>query len=108
MIGNRLFGVWDGLYCLDTGGGLKAVWTASDDAFSEYATLIGSRERALLTTIHGELLLFDAESPDFQLIDRSSLFEDDSGVYAHPALVGTCLYVRGSDSICCVELDLDP
>jgi outer membrane protein assembly factor BamB len=108
VIGNRLFGIWDGLFCLDVSGGLKALWTARDDAFSEYATLIGSPQRVLMTTLHGELLLIDAQSPDYRLIDRSQLFHDDSGVYSHPALVGTRLYMRGSNSICCVELAVEP
>jgi len=106
VIGNRLFGVSGELYCLDLSAGLKALWTASDDAFSEYTSLLGSPERVLITTLHGELLLIDAQSPEYRLIDRSQLFADDSGVYAHPALVGTRLYVRGSNSICCVELAL--
>jgi outer membrane protein assembly factor BamB len=104
VIGRRLFGVWDGLHCLDTSDGLKAHWTASDDAFGDYATLLGCRQRVLMTTIHGELLLIDAQSPNYRLIGRSKLFQDDSGVYAHPALVGSRLFVRGSTSICRVDL----
>ena len=108
VIGNRLFGIWERLFCLDLSDSLKALWTGSDDAFSDYASLVGSPTRVLVTTIHGELLLIDAQSHDYQLIDRCQLFSDDSGVYAHPAVVGTRLYVRGSTSIRCVDLALEP
>jgi hypothetical protein len=32
------------------------------------------------------------------------VFENDRGVYSHPALVGTRLYIRGSAEIACVDL----
>jgi hypothetical protein len=51
--------------------------------------------------------LVDARSDEYRLIDRCQLFHDDTGVYSHPALVGTRLYVRGSESVCCVELAAD-
>jgi outer membrane protein assembly factor BamB len=91
------------MFCLDTGARLKPLWTAADEAFSDYTSLIGSPTRVLITTLHGELLLIDSQSPNYRLISRSKVFEDDTGVYSHPALAGTRLYVRGSTSIVCID-----
>lgn len=100
----RVFGIWSGLYCLNLDDGLKLIYTADDDAFHEYATLIASNDRILATTLRGEILLFEARSDNFRLINRLKLFDDESGVYAHPAIVGNRLYVRASDRIVCLEL----
>ncbi len=104
VIGDRLFGVCEKLFCLDISKGLNAVWTASDDAFHDYTALLGGPDRVLLTTIHGELLLVDATGPEYRLIGRHQVFHDDSGVYSHPAIVGERFYLRGSTSIRCLDL----
>ena len=104
VIGTRVFGISGGMHCLDLSADLKTLWTSDDEAFGEYASLIGSPRRVLVATVNGELLLIDAEASDFRLINRVRLIADDSGVFSHPALVGTRLYVRGSNSVSCVDL----
>jgi len=104
-LGGRLFGVWDGLHCLDLKDGLKTLWKSDDNAFDGYATIIGSGNRLLVVSKHGELLLIDATSDRFRLISRLNVFDDDPGVYSHPALVGHHLYLRGSEEIVCLDLD---
>ncbi len=104
VTGKRLFGIWGRLFCLDVAHGLKQIYTADDDAFGNYASLIASDDRVLVTSQHGELLLLDALADQFHVLSRLKLFESDTGVYAHPALVGDRLYVRGSDEIVCVKL----
>ncbi len=104
VVGRRVFGVWSGLHCLDLDDGLKPVYRADDGAFDEYASLLASDDVVLATTQRGELLLVDARSDAFRLLARLKLFDDESGVYAHPALVGNRLYVRASDRIVCLEL----
>ncbi len=105
VLGDRVFGVWQGLYCLDLAQGLKTIWKADDSAFNDYLTAIAAGNRVLLVTKHGELLLIDASADHFQLISRQKVFDDDPGVYSHPALVGHRMYVRGSDEIVCLELE---
>jgi outer membrane protein assembly factor BamB len=105
VLGNRLFGVWDGLHCLDLSAGLKTLWKADDDAFANYGTAIGHGNRLLIVSKYGELLLVDAAADRYQLISRLKVFEDDPGVYSHPALVGRRLYVRDSEEIVCLDLD---
>jgi outer membrane protein assembly factor BamB len=109
-IGGRLFGVWQGLHCLDLDAAdsksLKPIWKAGDPAFDDYATIIATPDRVLVTSKQGELLLIDARADEYWLISRQQVFQDDPGVYSHPALVGKRLYLRGSDEIVCLDLDL--
>jgi outer membrane protein assembly factor BamB len=104
VAGGRLFGVDDGLHCLDLAAGLKRIWLNEDSAFSTYSTVIAAPGRLLVTTQDGELFLFDTRADDSAPLARLRVFEGDSGVYSHPALVGSSLYVRGSTAICCLEL----
>ncbi len=104
-IGGRLLGVWSGLYCLDIAAGLKPIWQSGDKAYSEYAAIIGCKDRALVVSRHGELLLLDMSGDQYQIISRVSAFADDPGVLSHPALVGTRLYLRGSEEIVCFDLN---
>jgi hypothetical protein len=87
---------------------LKSIWKTDDPAFDDYATIIAARDRFLVTTKHGELLLIDATANEYRLISRQQVFQDDPGVYSHPALVGKHLYLRGSDEIVCLDLDVTP
>ena len=103
-VGRRVFGVWNGLYCLDADDQLRTLWRNDDPAFKHYATLIASDDKLLAATQHGELLLVDAMSDDGRIIARSKLFSDESGVYSHPALVGDRFYIRGSSEVVCLDL----
>ena len=105
VLGNRVFGVWQGMYCLDVAGGLKTLWKADDKAFDDYATAIACGNRVLIVSKHGELLLVDADGGRYRLISRLKVFDDDPGVYSHPALIGKRMYLRGSDEIVCLDLD---
>jgi outer membrane protein assembly factor BamB/ABC-type phosphate/phosphonate transport system substrate-binding protein len=100
----RVFGVKDGLHCLDAQGGLKPIWHDEETAAGDYATVIADGERVLVITLSGELLLLDAKSNTCAILSRLRLFEEDVEVYPHPALVGSRLYVRGGDSVICVDL----
>jgi outer membrane protein assembly factor BamB len=105
VVGDRLFGAWNGrLFCLDLAAGLKPVWEAADDAFHDHVSLIASDDRLLAFDMHGELLLIDARADGYRLLGRLKVLEDESGLYAHPALVGSRLYLRGNDAVFAVEL----
>lgn len=99
IVGNRLFGVWNQLYCLDLNDGLRTIWTGDDPAFANYAVLIASPTRLLSVSTQGELLLIDPLADEFRVISRLKLFEDDNGVYSHPAIVGDQLYIRSSNHL---------
>jgi len=100
----RLFGVHQGLRCLDVRQGLKPVWQVEDAALGDHATLIADDERVLVITLSGELILLDGRADTCGIISRLRIFDDDVEVYSHPALIGKRLYARGGSSIVCVDL----
>ncbi len=102
--GERLFGVWTQLYCLSLKDGLMPIWTAEDESFLDYATILATDERLLVTSQAGELLLIDATADQPKILSRLKLFADENGVYSHPALVGDRLYVRSSSAVVCLPL----
>jgi outer membrane protein assembly factor BamB len=104
VVGNRVFGVWNELFCLDLSKKLAPAWRGEDAVFASYASLIASDDRLLVIGLNGELMLVDALADRFRLLGRSQVFSDDHGVYSHPALVGTRLYIRGSSEIVCIDL----
>lgn len=100
----RLIGVCSGLYCLDIEHGLKTVWQAEEPAFAEYATLMASDNRVLLTAQNGQIVLIDPTAEQCQIVGRWQLFKDESGLYSHPAMLGSTLLVRGTNEIVAVDL----
>jgi hypothetical protein len=85
-------------------GGLKEVYEESA-AFSRYCTAVATDTRVLVVPRTGELVLLDATAKEYTELGRLAVFgKDEKGVYAHPAFVGTRLYLRGSGSVVCVEL----
>ncbi|MCA9172361.1 MAG: PQQ-like beta-propeller repeat protein [Planctomycetales bacterium] len=106
VLNHRVFGVWNGMHCLSLDNHLAAVWTNTDDlAFDDYAVVIGSGDRVLVISKFGELILLDANANEFQPLARHKIFKKDPGVYAHPALIGSRMILRGSREVVCVELD---
>lgn len=104
LTGERLFGVAGSLLCLDAGRKLAEVWESDDEAFREFATVIASPQRVLVITLHGKLILLDAAANEFAPLSELQLFDDEAGLYSHPAIVGGRLYVRGSKQLVCLEL----
>jgi outer membrane protein assembly factor BamB/ABC-type phosphate/phosphonate transport system substrate-binding protein len=107
--GGRVFGAHGGLHCLDAkGGALRPVWRSDDAAIGDYASLFADDRRVLVVTARGELILLDATAAagdaGAAIVSRVRMFDDDVQVYSHPALVGTRLYIRGDDSVTCIEL----
>jgi hypothetical protein len=103
-VNNRIFGTHHGVHCLDVRQNLKPVWHWEDDEIGEHTSLFASSGRVLIVTLGGELILLAADGDRCQILSRVRVFEDDVEVYAHPALVGTRLYIRGGSTVGCVEL----
>jgi outer membrane protein assembly factor BamB/ABC-type phosphate/phosphonate transport system substrate-binding protein len=104
LASGKVFGCWNSLYCLKANGGLRALWTGEDDAFSNYACIIASSDRVLVISSRGELLLIDALSDKFEVLSRLKVFADESEVLSHPALMRNRLYIRNGSKIVCLEL----
>ena len=43
--------------------------------------------------------MIDATANEFKLVSRIELLKDDSGVYAHPAIVSDRLHLRSSSDV---------
>jgi len=52
----------------------------------------------------GELWLIDALAPSYKVLGKLTVLEDETGLYAHPAVVGNRLYLRGNDAVYCFSL----
>lgn len=104
VVGNRVFGVWRKLYALDRQKKLEPLWEADGEPFARYAALVASENRGLVVTLESDLILFDATAGEFRELGKLKVFPEDRGLYAHPALVGTRIYLRGSRSLVCIDL----
>jgi outer membrane protein assembly factor BamB len=104
VVGDRVFGIWNRLFCLDLTNGLKEVWDSDDRAFGQYGALVATDTRVLAITLESELILIDSKSTKFEPLGRVKVFADEAGLFSHPAFVGTRVYMRGSSSVICVEL----
>jgi outer membrane protein assembly factor BamB len=104
VVNDRLFGVQGELFIFDLTRGMTSIATSDDQIFAEHTSLIASQSRILTTTLRGELVLIDATAADLKHASRLKLFDGEEGLYSHPALVGTRLYVRGTTHLVCLEL----
>jgi outer membrane protein assembly factor BamB len=104
LVGRKLFGCSDSLFCLDVAKKLAAHWTGEDEALAGYASVIAAEDRVLIATNHGELLLVDTAADTFKIVSRLRVFPQDSEVISHPAIVGNRIYLRDMAKIVCVDL----
>ena len=103
VVGNRLFGVWRRLYCLDAGKSFKRIWESDDAAFTKYTALVATEARVLAMTLDAEFILFDAAADEFKELGRLKVLPGEKGLFSHPAFVGTRVYVRGSSTLSCFD-----
>jgi len=105
VVDGKVFGCWRQLACLDLNSGLRPLWTAEDEVFEDYVTLIGGPDRILITSARGELLLVGTTGERYELISRLPVFDKNCEVLSHPALGGKRLYIRDASTICCIALE---
>jgi outer membrane protein assembly factor BamB len=105
VVGSRVFGIHQRFSCLDLKNELKTLWTSDDAAFEGYGSILASDNRLLVVSLLGDVLLLDAQADKLRELGRWKVFPDDQAGYAHPALVGSRLYLRGNMSIVCIELN---
>ncbi len=104
LAGKRIFGVWNGLHVLDVTNKLKPIYTSDDEAFFAYTTLVANENRVLAITLKSELILLDARADQLKRLGQLKLLDDEQGCFSHPAFVGTRMYLRGINSIRCIDL----
>lgn len=104
MVGDRLFGVHEALYCLRPANEMQLIYRGKDKALRDHANLIAARGKVLIVTGEAELILLDAAADSYQPLGRVKLLPDEGGLLSHPALAGDKLYVRGARQIVAVDL----
>ena len=105
VVHDRVYCIWKDLYCLDLKSGLKTLWTGADPAFRDHGIILATDERLLVVGAGGQLLLVDARSARYAVLARLRVFDDGgTDCYAHPAVVGRRLYLRGETTLVCLAL----
>ncbi|MBM3853779.1 MAG: hypothetical protein FJ399_11585 [Verrucomicrobia bacterium] len=101
VVNGRIFATAYGeLFCLDLNDQLKTLWRVADDMFQDHTNIVGSKDRVLIWTMSGDLLLLDAAASHYQVLSHLRPFpgkEIDSA--AHPAFVGDRIYLRSSQEL---------
>ena len=105
-IGDRLYGLTDGLFCLDVKNGLKQQWLLEDDALIGYGSLIAcpSLRRLLVLTLGARLVLIQDDGDKGSILANVPLGKDDSETHSHPAIVGDVLYARVGERLSAISL----
>ena len=104
MTAGRIFAVHEGrVFCLDAAT-LKPVWSVFDRSLKGHVSLIAADDRVLLQTQQGELVLIDARADTLQIVSRSLPFRREVSTYAHPAVAGDAIFVRGPGKLICLPL----
>lgn len=93
-VNGRIYGVWNGLHCLDPNDGLRRCWINEDPAFDRYASLLGSGNRLLALTERCELILLEDQGESSRELGRLPLTETRTETLSHPAWSDGSLYVR--------------
>jgi outer membrane protein assembly factor BamB len=105
-IGDRVYGLTDGLFCLDVANGLKQAWLVEDDALIGYGSVIAcpSLRRVLVLTLGAKLLVVQDEGTSGRILANIPLGNEDSETHSHPAMVGDVIYVRIGDRLSAMSL----
>jgi outer membrane protein assembly factor BamB len=105
VVGDHVFGVSGRLWCLNFKDGLKEAYDEGGQSFAAYCSAVATDTRVLVTTKAGELILLDATAAEYTELGKLAVFgKEEKGLYAHPAFVGTRVYLRGSSSVVCLDL----
>jgi outer membrane protein assembly factor BamB len=105
--GDRIVGIVKGkVHCLSTRD-LAPLWTKFDRSLAGHVSLVASTDRVLAFTEKGELVLIDPHGDALRILDRLQLLPPGQSTYAHPAVVGGRIFIRGPRRLSCVALTAD-
>jgi len=89
--------------CIDLRTG-ERTWTSR--TFGKYSSLVAQEDRILALDQRGELLLLKANPKEFQLLDQRTVSDEET--WAHLAICGDELFVRGLKSLSHFRWKLNP
>ncbi len=100
----RIFAVHEGrIVCLEERS-LRLLWSAFDRSLKGHVSMVAAKDRVLLQTQQGELLIIDAQADELKILSRSHAFRREVSTYAHPAVAGDAIFVRGPSKLVCLPL----
>ena len=102
--GDRIVGIVKGkVHCL-AARDLAAIWTKFDRSLAGHVSLVASVDRVLAFTEKGELVLIDPRGDALKILGRLQVLPPGQSTYAHPAIAGTRVFVRGPRAVSCLAL----
>lgn len=105
--GDRIVGIVKGkVHCVATRD-LAPLWTKFDRSLAGHVSLVASADRVLAFTEKGELVLIDPRAAELRILDRLQVLPPGQSTYAHPAVAGTRIFIRGPRRLACVALTAD-
>jgi outer membrane protein assembly factor BamB len=105
--GDRIVGIVKGkVHCL-AARDLAPVWTRFDRSLTGHVSLVASPERVLAFTEKGEIVILDPRGDALRILARQQVLPAGQSTYAHPAVVGERIFVRGPRGLACVALTAD-
>lgn len=108
--GDRIFCSGYGeLYCLDRKQNLKTVWAELNDFFYDHTNIIAGKNRILVWTTGGDLLLIAADKDSYtQLAHIRPFGKRKVESTSHPALMKDRIYLRDSQELKCLTWKAKP
>lgn len=107
VVGNIVIGCWFRLWCLDLTRQLRTRADFESESFRGHTNLIASSDKVLAIGHDGELHLLAVSAKEIKLLSRQKVFNTSIEIYSHPAIVGSKLLIRGTNSVQCLELNPD-
>lgn len=102
VVGDLLLGSTQGLVVLALKDKLRTVWKFEDDeAIHGFNQLVASKDRALVATENGYMLLVAVNGEDSKVLGKIKVSGD---TMVHPAVIGDRLVVRDKEFVYCYRL----
>ncbi len=98
-ISDLILGVQGGLIALDASDSLRPLWNWQDHALRGHCSLIAGGNRLLIITERTEVILLDISRQSAQELGRFQADPTATSMLAHPAIVGSRLFLRGKQSL---------
>jgi len=105
--GDRIVGIVKGKVHCVAARNLAPLWTKFDRSLAGHVSLVASADRVLAFTEKGELVLIDPRGDALKVLDRLQVLPPAQSTYAHPAVAGTRIFIRGPRGIACLALTAD-
>lgn len=104
VAGDRILGIAKGkVHCLRARD-LEPVWTAFDRSLTGHVSLVATPDRVLAFTEKGEIVILDARADALEILARLQVLPPGQSTYAHPAVVGDRILVRGPRRLSSIAL----